>query len=143
MPNDLPTSRRGQYETIALPLPPEEVLPLVNNGQRKRASILGMSVRVVGTRLRAFKEALVCAGCGRIGSRFYLERHWKRGPDEKYGDGWHLNLYAVEPNGSEVLMTRDHIVPRSKGGLDRLENCQTMCHLCNRRKADSMPGEQA
>jgi 5-methylcytosine-specific restriction endonuclease McrA len=107
----------------------------------KRAELLGKSVRVTGTRLGAFKKSLVCAGCGRVGSRFYIERHHRRGGDEKYGDGWHLNLYTVNPNGSETLMTRDHIIPRSKGGRDRLSNSQTMCHKCNNRKGDKMPEE--
>jgi len=129
-----------QYETISQRLDPDEVLPLIGTGG-KRATLLGKSVRVTGTRLGAFKKSLICAGCGRAGSRFYVERHQRRHEDEKYGEGWHLNLYAVNPNGAESLMTRDHIVPRSKGGPDRLDNSQTMCSRCNNRKGDKMPEE--
>lgn len=145
---DLPTGDdrgavriRGQYEVIDDPLSPDEVLPLIGAGE-KRSVLRGKSVRVTGTRLGAFKKGLECAGCGRVGSRFYVERHRKRHDDEKYGEGWHLNLYAVNPNGSETLMTRDHIVPRSKGGRDKLSNCQTMCCRCNHKKADKMPEER-
>lgn len=28
-------------------------------------------------------------------------------------------------------MTKDHIVPKSKGGPDKIENYQTMCTECN------------
>jgi 5-methylcytosine-specific restriction endonuclease McrA len=31
----------------------------------------------------------------------------------------------------------DHIIPRSKGGKDRLDNYQTLCELCNIGKGNS------
>lgn len=34
------------------------------------------------------------------------------------------------------MLTRDHIVPLSKGGLDVWENVVTACKPCNQRKAD-------
>ena len=120
------------------PLHPDKILHLIGTGN-KRTTILGQSVRVTGTRLGSFKKSLGCAGCERVGERFYVERHRKRNEGMKYGEGWHLNLYAVNPNETEILMTRDHIVPRSKGGKDRLSNSQTMCTHCNLRKADNMP----
>jgi 5-methylcytosine-specific restriction endonuclease McrA len=49
-----------------------------------------------------------------------------------------LNLYAIK-DGLEVLMTSDHIIPRSKGGPTILENLQPMCHICNGRKGNNMP----
>lgn len=33
--------------------------------------------------------------------------------------------------------TRDHIVPRSKGGTNRAENLTQSCNICNEAKADS------
>ena len=120
------------------PLHPDLVLHLIGTGN-KRAVLLGQSVRVTGTRLGAFKKNLACAGCERVGERFYVERHRKRNGEAKYGDGWHLNLYSVNPNGTETLMTRDHIVPRSKGGKDKLGNSLTMCTHCNLKKSDKMP----
>lgn len=47
----------------------------------------------------------------------------------------HFNLYAVQGRRL-VLMTKDHIVPRSKGGTDDLTNLQTLCTNCNNRKGD-------
>lgn len=46
----------------------------------------------------------------------------------------HLNLYAVDPDGTEVLMTRDHVVALADGGLDEMGNLQTMCTPCNEAK---------
>lgn len=38
-------------------------------------------------------------------------------------------------------LTRDHIIPRSKGGKDIWTNCATACSRCNCHKADRTPEE--
>jgi hypothetical protein len=38
-------------------------------------------------------------------------------------------------------LTRDHIIPRSKGGRDIWTNCASACHRCNCFKADRTPEE--
>ena len=129
-----PIVRHGQYERINIPLEPEEILALI--GADKHAIVLGKRVRTTGTRLGAFKRDLICVGCGLVGSRFYIERSGNFG---SISHGWHLNLYAVRKSGSHALMTRDHIMPTSRGGKNRLTNCQTMCTNCNHAKGDSVP----
>lgn len=53
----------------------------------------------------------------------------------------HLCLYCgVEFGHSEL--SRDHVVPVSKGGKDTWTNCVTACRRCNNRKANQTP-EQA
>lgn len=47
----------------------------------------------------------------------------------------HFNFYGVK-NGEMVLLTKDHIIPVSKGGKNSLENYQTMCSICNQEKRD-------
>jgi len=41
------------------------------------------------------------------------------------------------------LMTRDHIVPLSRGGGTDWDNIQLTCEQCNARKADSPPNTEA
>jgi 5-methylcytosine-specific restriction endonuclease McrA len=41
------------------------------------------------------------------------------------------------------LATVDHVIPRSKGGTDDLENLKTCCYNCNNRKADELIGHSA
>ncbi len=38
----------------------------------------------------------------------------------------------------ESLLTRDHIVPVSRGGKDVWENCVTACYSCNNKKGDKL-----
>lgn len=48
--------------------------------------------------------------------------------------GVHVDLYTDEFE----LMTIDHIVPKSKGGSNLIENLQPMCNTCNAQKADKL-----
>ena len=47
----------------------------------------------------------------------------------------HLCAYCGKKFGDNSL-SRDHVHPRSKGGLDVWENVVTACHRCNQRKDD-------
>jgi len=76
-----------------------------------------------------FTKGIRCVSCGIEGKYFAKEKGHGSSQDR-----YHLNLYAIDENGKEVLMTKDHIIPRSKGGLNRLENYQTMCQICNSKK---------
>jgi 5-methylcytosine-specific restriction endonuclease McrA len=78
-----------------------------------------------------FTKGLKCACCGIEGQYFAKEKHIT---DKSY----HLNLYAIDENGEEVLMTKDHIVPRSKGGKNDVSNYQTMCERCNLAKGNNL-----
>lgn len=77
-----------------------------------------------------FTKGCKCVTCGIEGKYFAKERHPK---DKSY----HLNLYAVNDNGEEVLMTKDHIIPHSKGGINDISNYQTMCEFCNKAKGNT------
>lgn len=48
---------------------------------------------------------------------------------------------CVRPRGGrlrEHAGTLDHVVPRSRGGSNRLSNLQLLCFACNQLKGDSM-----
>lgn len=88
--------------------------------------------KVNSLRLAVFKtHGLECVCCGLVGAFFALET-------QKEGITPHLNLYAIDSDGDEVLMTHDHIIPRSKQGRNTLENAQVMCKPCNAKKADTI-----
>ena len=91
-------------------------------------------VRINSLRLQCFKRSSVCVECGRRGERFALE-------SSKEGENPHLNFYAIDNDGNEVLMTHDHILPRSKGGKNCIDNVQTMCAICNMKKDNDVKSE--
>ena len=108
---------------------PEEVFPYVTEEETKREYRVGeevYQVRMNSDRYSVFKANPICVACGLIGVKMVL--------DINPGDqSPHFNLYGVE-NGRTVLMTKDHILAKSKGGTDDLSNYQTMCCTCNNLK---------
>jgi len=114
-------------------LSPEEVFPHVSKSPRR---FFGKRVRMTSERYKLFKRAgLRCVRCGIEGKFFAVEQH-KNDTQKSY----HLNLYAVDELGREVLMTKDHIIPRACGGPDCLGNYQVMCARCNTQKGSDLEG---
>ena len=83
-------------------------------------------------RIKLFFKSSDCVFCSRKGSYFLLETHR---PDQNP----HLNLYSED----DVLMTKDHIKPRSKGGKNEMSNYQTLCYECNQEKRDKYGQEDS
>lgn len=68
-----------------------------------------------------------CAICGKEAIYCNLEYNNK--------NQYHFNAYTEEGE----LMTKDHIYPKSKGGLNSLKNYQLLCNSCNQKKKDISP----
>lgn len=71
-----------------------------------------------------------CVACDTIGTEIRLEK-WPN------GGGIHLDLFGPNKNGDMILMTIDHIIPKSKGGPNSLDNYQPMCYRCNQKKGNN------
>ncbi|MBC8550165.1 MAG: HNH endonuclease [Candidatus Brocadiales bacterium] len=99
----------------------------------KTVKFAGQNIFMGSKRYLNFKRnGCVCVECGLEGTYFALEKHkYQRTP--KY----HFNLYGKDANGNEVMLTKDHIMPRAKGGSDELDNFQPMCAKCNTKKGDT------
>jgi len=96
----------------------------------------GHMVRMTSQRYQLFaSKGVTCVNCGVVGEFFGLEK-------SKYqeGDRCHFNLYGVK-NGIEVMITKDHIIPKSKGGNDHIDNYQVMCYECNKNKGSAIEVE--
>lgn len=71
-----------------------------------------------------YYKGISCVVCGVTATHIALG-------EDKAG-GKHLDLYDDLGNA----LTVDHVIPRSKGGPNRLDNYQTMCKCCNQLKGN-------
>ena len=98
----------------------------------------GRRIPIESVRLRLFMRSdRKCVVCGRQGTYFALEHldanHRDRTPD--------LNLYGTREDGSALLFTRDHILPKSLSGSEDIDNMQVMCTDCNGAKGHAIRKE--
>lgn len=146
----------SQYHTLAK-FNINEVIPFINLPQKKCYYIPDIiteedgSEYTIGTkqyivkinafRYKVFEQSIVCYNCNINGSFFLLQQHKKMNRHTKDNVA-HFNLYAediLNVNGGHlILMTQDHLIPKSKGGKDSLDNLKTMCSICNHNKGDSV-----
>lgn len=120
------------YKSLGSYIPDEALRKVWCCADPRYMKIDGITYRVniKSLRLQCFKRSKVCVNCGRVGNVMSLDRFRSKSKIPSA----HFNLYCEEPDGTFVLMTQDHIIPKSKGGKNHLSNLQTMCTICNRLK---------
>ena len=109
----------------------EEYLSLDTDKGKKNSDIVvdGFRVHPISLRYMTFyQKGTACAYCGKVGTHFKLCGD----PDSQRR---HFNLFADD--GS--LITKDHIISKSKGGKDCVSNMQPMCKACNTEKGNYHP----
>lgn len=116
---------------------PEGILDLVGSDAKPvEVELQGRMhrIKVRSLRLQCFKRSNQCVRCGLKGTIISADTFTTKSDR----DGTHFNFYAIY-EGKTRLMTKDHIIPKSKGGPDHLDNLQTMCDQCNHRKGSKLP----
>lgn len=135
MANNFDRKESYPIETILSQVPKLSELGLK---QRKKYKIDfdGDMIKMCSDRYYTFIKSTDCSFCGVKGSFFRKERHCDK-DGNPLTESYHFNLYAIKENGEEVLMTKDHIIPRSRGGRNNIKNYQTACEECNGEKGST------
>ena len=127
--------RFGKYEINEV----LDFLPYDEKGKHNRdipsfRKYENFSVCLKSLRYKTFKiKGTKCAKCGLEASYFILERQRHQKTTKV-----HFNLYGINKDGEEIMFTKDHIIPFSKGGKTDIKNMQTMCIICNGEKGNEM-----
>lgn len=79
-----------------------------------------------------------CVNCGLKGAFFKLSMSTGQNIKIDKNSRWHFNLYGIHDKNI-ILITKDHIIPKSKNGKNHIDNYQPMCLPCNSKKANKIP----
>lgn len=124
----VPSENKDRKEMYSIDEVLSKILPISLPKNKAKVDFDGDLMKMSSHRYHTFvKSGIKCVCCGIEGKYFVKEKF-------KKDKGYHFNLYALNENGEEILMTKDHIVAKSKGGKDCIENYQTMCITCNNEK---------
>lgn len=135
---DFNCERKGRKYSVAEIL--EKTFAQLEGCKKNHAFYFYNSKLKIGTsKFKTFiKSGATCVACGLRGEYFVIERVFPPPFPPNSGAGWGLQLYGVK-DGKEVLITKDHIMPKSKKGSNHIDNLQTMCYPCNYAKGPKVP----
>ena len=95
----------------------------------------------------AYKKIYLCFNCYKADSQYFikLSKRKLKKPKKSYSVPNYLRkiIFALYPNfcmacGCDKNLNIDHIIARSKGGTDELNNLQILCWNCNKKKSNRL-----
>ncbi|MDH5228889.1 MAG: HNH endonuclease [Gammaproteobacteria bacterium] len=123
------------WQTAALLLVNDKVVWIAGN---EHLWINGGRNRLTGQRSRiAINSILACRGVNGVNRYTMIPPLNNR---ELFRRDGHLCMYCLASLPDSKL-TRDHVMPLSRGGANVWTNVVSACRVCNERKADRTPDE--
>jgi hypothetical protein len=122
--------------------PINEVLPKIKftltREKSDRVNFDGDMIYMNSETLQTFAtDGITCSLCGINGQYFVKEKDRNpRRNSNGAGEYFNMHLYAIDEDGKEILMTKDHTKPKSLSGLNDITNYKTMCLNCNHKKGN-------
>lgn len=114
----------------------DDTLNLLKNIKKKKGYIIhnGVKIGIHYDKFSLFLKGKHCCKLCKLPITYVvLEKQMK--DIQRY----HFNFYTIHPeNKQEILFNIDHIIPKSKGGQDHLDNYQLTCEICNMKKGNNM-----
>lgn len=99
----------------------------------------GCVVSLSSERYEVFRlKGTKCPFCGLEGSYFALEKFKVEQKNTTITNRYHFNLYGTNEAGEEIMFTKDHILPKSLGGINHMDNYRTMCKTCNEKRGNRL-----
>ncbi len=129
----------ASYEPLTI-LPVERALRLVIDS---KAEILEVDATRV---FRSQRQEVVCPTVIRLVRFVHVPRRFRRQVTNTFlfaRDGYRCQYCGCHRSAlrGRDFLTRDHVVPLSRGGENLWENVVTACSKCNNRKANHLPTE--
>ncbi|AHG88418.1 HNH endonuclease [Gemmatirosa kalamazoonensis] len=126
----------------------EPLAPLITLSRAMRLVLAGKAeiVEDEGRTVRAAERELRRPAVLRLVSHVAVPRRHRRGVTNTWlfaRDEYRCAYCGRHERelGVREFLTRDHVLPTSRGGTNSWENCVTACRRCNGRKADRTPEE--
>lgn len=120
----------------------EDVLPFIPEDRHTFSYLIGgepveKDVRMGGYRMSLWLRGTDCVCCGLKGTHIWLEQNTSGVRPA------HFNLYGLDNDKNEVMLTTDHILAKSKGGKNDPDNLQLLCSRCNScKRAENLTLEE-
>ena len=129
----------ASYEPLTI-VPPKRAVRLVLDGKAEVLEVDG------SRRFRSARRMLPCPSVIRLVRYVHVPRRFRRQVTNTFlfaRDGYtcqYCGKHSSELRGRQFL-TRDHILPTSRGGQNTWQNVVTSCSPCNNRKGNRTPTE--
>lgn len=97
-----------------------------------------VQIRMSDTSDVVIRDNYTCIGCNMKAEYIVIAKNiHSNNPTQKY-----IPFYYIidRTTGELKKLTKDHIIPRSLGGSNRMSNYQCMCEVCNNKKSNVLFG---